>query len=54
MTQEAWQIKGQTVQLLEVDIGEYVHDLSLERVSFFLRCFLFKMLPALTEKWAKV
>lgn len=29
MTQEAWQMKDRMIKLLEVNIGEYIHDFSI-------------------------
>lgn len=43
MTQEAWQMKGKTIKLLEVNIGESIHDLSIDLEYRILN----KMLPAL-------
>lgn len=43
MTQAAGQMKGKRIKLLEVNTGEYVHDLSIEKG------FSNKMLPALIE-----
>lgn len=31
MTQEAWQIKGKTINLLEVNTGEFIPDPSIEK-----------------------